>query len=718
MADTPVVPEPREPARNRRRRLGEMLVDAGILGPDQIEEALRRQKAEKGTRLGRLIVDLGFATETQICEVIADQLRIPAADMVAVDVPEDVLARVTRDMALKHTCLPWFVEGRDLYLIMGDPTNLAAADAVAFHCGLRIKPVVAPESEVLAAINRFYAGEEQSLAQFDNLDLADQLTMVAEQDIDLGEEDAAQAAMASAPLVKLVNAMLADAIQAGASDIHVEPHTKGVDLRYRVDGLLRKVMTMPRRVQTKVVSRIKIMAHLDISEKRRPQDGRTFVRVGSRGFDIRVSTLPTADGEKVVMRVLSPERVVTLDDLGFAPALLGQFKEALSRPQGMILVTGPTGSGKTSTLYAALGFLRSETTNIVTVEDPVEYRLPGISQVAVSDRAGLTFAAALRSILRQDPDVVMVGEIRDLETAQIAFQAAQTGHLVLSTLHTNDAAAAVTRLVEMGVPAYVVASSLLAVLAQRLVRRRCTCPAEASGPLKGCERCRYSGYRGRVGVYELMRMTPRARSVVLARGSEDVLRRASGAGGMTSMYQDGLAKVAQGMTTAEEVKRVVPPDDLEDDEASGQEEPPPIPLPSALSADAASRRQRVLVVDDDANLREVLADLLRAENFDVDLAADGEEALSLLHRNRPGLILTDMHMPRLDGLGLLRRVRADLATSQVPVIFLTIEGDGESEARLLDAGADDFVTKPLQRAPLLGRIRRAMVRAHLLRTGA
>jgi type IV pilus assembly protein PilB len=693
-----------------------MLLEAGVVSPDQLEEALKRQKAEKGTRLGRLLVDLGFATEIQICEVIADQLRIPAADLVAVDVAEDVLAKVSRELAVKHTCLPWFVEGRDLYLIMADPTNVSSADAVAFHSGLKVKPVVAPESEVIAAIGRFYAAEEQSLAQFDNLDLADQLSVVADQDVDLGEEDAAQAAMASAPLVKLVNAMLADAIQAGASDIHVEPHAKGVDLRYRVDGLLRKVMTMPRRVQTKVVSRIKIMAHMDISERRRPQDGRTFVRVGSRGFDLRVSTLPTADGEKVVMRVLAPDRVVTLEDLGIAPALLAQFRDSLERPQGMILVTGPTGSGKSSTLYAGLNFLRSEKTNIVTVEDPVEYRLPGINQVAVSDRTGLTFAAALRSILRQDPDVVMVGEIRDLETAQIAFQAAQTGHLVLSTLHTNDAAGAVTRLVEMGLPAYVVASSLLAVLAQRLVRRRCSCPADAKGDLPGCDKCRFTGFRGRIGVYELMRLTPRVRSIVLARGSEDILRRAAGAGGMVTMFQDGMAKVAQGVTTAAEVKRVVPPYDIDD---TDDEEAAAVPLPASLSRDAtAPRPQRILVVDDDEALREVLRDILQSENYEVDLAGDGEEALRRLTRNRPDLVITDLNMPTMDGLGLLRRIRADLSTCQLPVIFLTVGGDAEVEARALDSGADDYVSKPLQRAPLLGRIRRALVRGHLLRSGA
>src|SRR3989442_4363484 len=448
-------PSPSPGPRPRRQRLGEILVAQGIINEDQLTEVLTRQKAEKGSRMGRLLVDLGHCTETQICEVVAEQLRLPAADMGGVDVPNEVLALVNRELAMKHACLPWFVEGRDLYLIMADPTNVAAADAIAFHTSLKVKPVVAPESEVVAAVERFYAAEEESLAQFEHLDLADQLSVVSEQESEGAGEEDVEAAALGLPLVKLVNAILADAIRAGASDIHIEPQQKGVDLRYRVDGLLRKVMTMPKRVQAKVASRIKIMSHMDISERRKPQDGRTFLRVGGRSFDMRVSSLPTADGEKIVLRILAQDRAtVALESLGFDEGLLVSLKELLRRPQGMILVTGPTGSGKTSTLYAALKLLKSETTNIVTVEDPVEYRLSGISQVAVSERAGMTFAAGLRSILRQDPDVVMVGEIRDLETAQIAFQAAQTGRLVLSTLHTNDAPSALTRLVEMGVPAY------------------------------------------------------------------------------------------------------------------------------------------------------------------------------------------------------------------------------------------------------------------------
>jgi type IV pilus assembly protein PilB len=710
-------PSPSPGPRPRRQRLGEILVAQGIINEDQLTEVLTRQKAEKGSRMGRLLVDLGHCTEAQICEVVAEQLRIPAADMVAVDVPNDVLALVSRELAMKHACLPWFVEGRDLYLIMADPTNVAAADAIAFHTSLKVKPVVAPESEVVAALERFYAAEEESLAQFEHLDLADQLSVVTEQEIEGSGEEDPEAAALGAPLVKLVNAILADAIRAGASDIHIEPQQKGVDLRYRVDGLLRKVMTMPKRVQSKVASRVKIMSHMDISERRKPQDGRTFLRVGGRSFDMRVSSLPTADGEKIVLRILAQDRAtVALENLGFDEGLLASLKELLRRPQGMILVTGPTGSGKTSTLYAALNLLKSETTNIVTVEDPVEYRLSGISQVAVSDKAGMTFAAGLRSILRQDPDVVMVGEIRDLETAQIAFQAAQTGHLVLSTLHTNDAPSAVTRLVEMGVPAYVVASSLVAVLAQRLVRQLCSCKTtqpDGTAVPKGCDQCRFSGFAGRIGVYELMRLTPRVRSVLLTRAEDDVVRRAARATGMTSMFQDGMAKAGRGLTVPAEVRRVVPPDEAESEDTAEATS-----VPAALSREVRSPRpSRILVVDDDAALREMLREILADEHYDVVLAEDGNAGLAAVHREKPDLVITDLQMPGLDGLGLLRKLRRDLATCQIPVIFLTVIESLDSEARALDLGADDYLGKPVERSRLLGRVRRALLRAHLMGAG-
>jgi type IV pilus assembly protein PilB len=709
--------------RARRRPLGEMLVGQGIITEAQLAEVLDLQRKERGTRVGRILLDLGYATEVQICEVVAEQLQIPAADLVAVDVPNEVLALVPRDLAAKHVCLPWFVDGRELYLIMADPTNIAAADAIAFRTGHKVKPVVAPESEILLAQQRFYAAEESSLAQFESLDLAEQLQVA----VDVNESEAAteedvEKASVGAPLVKLVNAILADAIRAGASDIHIEPQEKGLNLRYRVDGLLRPVMTMPKRIQMRVISRIKVTAHMDISERRKPQDGRTRVIVAGRPYDLRVSTLPTADGEKIVIRILVQDRAkVSLEDLGFEPDVLAAFKEVLRRPQGMVLVTGPTGSGKTSTLYAALNFLKSETTNIVTVEDPVEYRLAGINQVAVSEKSGLTFAAGLRSILRQDPNVVMVGEIRDTETAQVAFQAAQTGHLVLSTLHTNDAASAVTRLVEMGVPAYLVASSVIAVQAQRLVRRLCGCRernADGTASPRGCDDCRGSGFKGRTAVYELMRLTSRVRSVLLTRAADDLVRRAARASGMRTMFMDGKLKVGRGVTVIEEVLRVVPPDEADDTEetplgAGGVE----TLVPAALSSEVRrARRTKILVVEDDPGMLEVLVDILTREEYEVVTATDGREARARLYGDSPDLVLTDMHLPGMDGLELLERIRGDLSTRNIPVVFLTGIQSPDAKVQAYDLGADDYIGKPVQEKMLLSRLRRSIVRAHLLRS--
>jgi type IV pilus assembly protein PilB len=461
------------------------------------------------------------------------------------------------------------LDGRDLRVIMADPTDVAAMDAIRFRTGLRVKPVVGPESDVVAAIERAY-NQDVVDGVYEQFQLTDHLAMIDESEQDplaTSDEDLQKAAL-SAPVTKLVNAIFADAIRAKASDIHIEPQQKGTTLRYRIDGALRHIMTMPKRAHPRVVSRIKIAAHMDIAERRLPQDGRTRVVVSGETFDLRISTLPTADGEKVVIRILARNRAnITLDSMGFEPDTLATLKTLLRRPQGMILVTGPTGSGKTSTLYAALNYLTCETTNIVTIEDPVEYRLPGINQVAVSEKAGLTFAAGLRSILRQDPNIVMIGEIRDEETAHVAFHAAQTGHMVLSTLHTNDAPSTVARLVEIGIPAYLVASSVVAVVAQRLVRTLCSCknvlPDGRAEPA-GCDACRDSGYRGRMAIHELLRLTPRVRSVLMANASTDALRQAALVSGMRTMFEDGERKVARGLTTVAELERVIPPPELDD----------------------------------------------------------------------------------------------------------------------------------------------------------
>jgi len=565
-APTEALPPPS--SRERAQRIGDMLVEQGLISVEQLEEALTLQKQRK-VRVGRLFVELGFVTEVQLAELVADQLRVPCMDASAVTIAPDALRCVPQDLAVQHRCLPWRLEGRELFLLMADPTDLAAIDAIAFKSGQRIRPVVLPDHQITAAIEKHYGVKaEDALEYFDHVDLLDQLSVVDDIDVD-DVEDLSKAALAT-PVVRLVNAIFIDAIRAGASDIHIEPQLKGVDMRYRVDGALRRVMNIPKRSQAKIVSRIKIAAHLDIAERRRPQDGRLRISLNGSAFDMRVSTLPTADGEKVVVRILASNRArTTLADLGFEEELLAQFTRLLRRPQGLILVTGPTGSGKTSTLYAALNYLRGETTNIVTIEDPIEYRLEGVNQVAVNEKAGLTFAEGLRSILRQDPDVLMVGEIRDRETAEIAFQAAQTGHLVLATLHTNDAPSAVTRLLNMGVPGYLITASLLGVQAQRLVRTICACrrgvSAAAPEPATPCPVCRGIGLHGRTAIHELMRMTPQLRSLLMQVVSSDDLRLAAEAAGMRSLYANGLQKVHAGVTTMDELLRVAaPPDDGEE----------------------------------------------------------------------------------------------------------------------------------------------------------
>jgi type IV pilus assembly protein PilB len=575
----------------RRRFLGEMLVQQGIISNDQLQEVLKLQEAEKGARIGRLLIDHAYVTETQLAELIADQLRIPCVDVSAVTIAPEILKLLPRELAVKHLCLPWFKERRQVGLVMADPTNVAAIDAVGFALGMTVQPLVAAETQVVAALARYYGADELAssvVTTFEQIDLASQLALVDEIEPDRHVDPVdAMTAANTGPVIKLVNGILADAIHADASDIHIEPQEKGVALRYRVDGALRHVMTMPKRAQLKIASRVKIMAHMDIAERRKPQDGRMRLVLDGEVYNLRVSTLPTADGEKLVIRILVQNRAHgKLEDLGFAPDVLASLKELLRRPQGIILVTGPTGSGKTSTLYAALNVLRDETRNIVTIEDPIEYRLPGVTQVAVAEKAGLTFAAGLRSILRQDPDIVMVGEIRDPETAKVAFQAAQTGHLVLATLHTNDAASAVTRLLEMGVPAYLVASSVIAVQAQRLVRRYCACRGAVSGSARGtigCEGCRSTGLRGRIGIFELLRVTPKVRAVLLSGGSDDDIRAAAVASGMRTMFEDGKLKVEQGLTDMAEVLRVVLPPE-EQAEAAFQN----APLPAAQAQGEAA----------------------------------------------------------------------------------------------------------------------------------
>jgi type IV pilus assembly protein PilB len=595
-------------------KLGEILVRENILTPQQLREALDYQR-EHGGRLGFNLVKLGLVSDDMVTAVLSRQYGVPSVNLDLFDVDASVIRLIPREVADKYSVLPLSRVGATLTLAMVDPTNVFAMDDIKFMTGLNIEPVVVSEAGVQEAIEQYYGGTREielasmveatlagtngnghangngngfamaadavSLAQLDfDQEASDDVEVIDEDD----EIDVSSLARMSedAPVVRLVNVLLVDALQRGASDIHIEPYEKEMRIRFRIDGVLYDVMHPPLRLRDALISRIKIMSKLDISEKRLPQDGRIKIKLRSEGrsreLDFRVSTLPTLFGEKVVMRLLDKEKLMLdMTKLGFEPESLVKFKRNIERPYGMVLVTGPTGSGKTNTLYSALQSLNTTETNIMTAEDPVEFNLVGINQVQMKEQIGLNFAAALRSFLRQDPNIVLVGEIRDFETAEIAIKAALTGHLVLSTLHTNDAPSTISRLMNMGIEPFLVATSVNLIQAQRLIRRVCTeckeavpTPAEALVEIgftpdeardlkiykgRGCGKCNNTGYKGRVGLYEVMEITDDIRELILIGASALELRKRAVENGMLTLRASGLVKIRNGVTTIEEVVR-------------------------------------------------------------------------------------------------------------------------------------------------------------------
>jgi type IV pilus assembly protein PilB len=562
-------------------RLGDRLVAEKLISTDQLQKALAEQKGS-AEKLGSILVRLNFITEDSLVSFLSKQYAIPAITVAQVDPDPDVLKLVPEQIAKKHGVLPIKRMGNTLTLAMADPTNVFALDDVGFMTGLQIQPVVASEAAIRKAFERLYETGASVTDMMSELEEADTDVEVVEG----GEETFSKAdifdlkeSADEAPVVRLINMILTDAIRRGASDIHLEPYEKVFRVRFRIDGVLHEIMTPPKRLEAALTSRVKIMATLDIAERRLPQDGRIKLRYHQREIDFRVSTLPTIFGEKTVMRILDKEALqLDLSALGFDPWSLEQFTKAIHSPYGMILITGPTGSGKTTTLYSAIHTINSPDINIMTAEDPVEYNLKGVNQVQVNDEIGRTFAACLRSFLRQDPDVILVGETRDLETAQIGIRAALTGHLVLTTLHTNDCPSTPARLLDMGIPPFLVSSSMQLILAQRLGRRVCRdCrePYEASeeslvpyghvpqglGTInfykgKGCQTCNFTGMKGRVAIYEVMPVSTELRDLILRNATTNEIRDVAASQGMKTLRQNALQKVIDGVTTVEEVLRV------------------------------------------------------------------------------------------------------------------------------------------------------------------
>ncbi len=541
----------------------------GLVTDEQLTAALERHQ-ETRKRLGQVLLDEGTVTQLDLTKALAQKFGVSFLDLTETRFDSAATAYIDEKLARRYGAVPVrFLDENTLLVAMIDPQNLPAQEDLAIITGFPIQPAIASEEDVFGAIARIYRERAEVGQTEDGVEAEESVTDIR----DATEE---------APIIKLVNSVIAQSVDDAASDIHFEPQAKDLVVRFRIDGVLHEIMSIPRRMQSGVLSRLKIMADLDIAERRVPQDGRIGLMVGGKPIDMRVATLPTVYGEKVVMRLLDKSNVMLdLEQLGFAEKALKRFRKSFTKPYGAILVTGPTGSGKSTTLYAALNILNNPEKNIITVEDPVEYRLTGINQVQVNTRAGMTFAAALRSILRCDPDIVMVGEIRDRETALIAIESALTGHLVLSTLHTNDAPGALSRLTEMGIEPFLTSSAVDAVLAQRLARRLCSqCkePYTATREMlrkndfppevcdrddvvlhraKGCSRCNNTGYKGRLGLYEVMIVSEAIRRLTVERKSADEIGRVAAAEGMKSLREDGIDKVLQGMTSVEEIARVI-----------------------------------------------------------------------------------------------------------------------------------------------------------------
>jgi type IV pilus assembly protein PilB len=569
-------------------KLGEILLKENLITPDQLKQALDHQKANGG-RLGNSLVKLGFLNDDEVTAVLSRQYGVPSINLAYFEVDPNVTKLIPMDTATKYQVLPLSRVGSSLTLAMVDPTNVFAMDDIKFMTGFNIEPVVASEAAIAEAIRKQYGSVEEAerkkeleeIVSFIDEGQTETLELQADEEGALNLEQLEKAAE-EAPVIKLVNYILTDAVKRGASDIHMEPYEKEYRIRYRIDGILQNMMNPPFKLRDAVISRVKIMAKLDISEKRLPQDGRIMIKMMKDGrkkaLDFRVSVLPTLHGEKIVMRLLDKENLrLDMTKLGFEQESLDKFTKAIFKPYGMVLVTGPTGSGKTNTLYSSISQLNKPDTNIITAEDPVEFQLPGINQVQMKDQIGLNFAAALRSFLRQDPNIILVGEIRDFETAEIAIKAALTGHLVLSTLHTNDAPSTISRLMNMGIEPFLVATSVHLICAQRLVRRICQecktledispqllldagyTPEEVKTVKvykgAGCPACGNKGYKGRCGLYEVLEITDELRELILVGASALELRKKAIEQGMISLRKSGLIKVAQGMTTLEEVYR-------------------------------------------------------------------------------------------------------------------------------------------------------------------
>jgi type IV pilus assembly protein PilB len=687
--------------KNQKKKLSTILVEAGVVTREQVETALTLQRTSN-KRIGKILIELGHVTEEQIAHALSTQFSLPLVNWKSVKVEKELLLLVPRAVAEKKQVFPLELKENELLVAMSDPLDLGAIDYISFRNGLRTRVSVSTESGILDAIEKHYGSSGlldnilQDIPDYENVEFVKERTI---EDLEEASAESLIKLSEAAPVVKLVTTILVDAVKSRASDVHIEPREKYVQVRYRIDGELRDIYKYPGHLHAPVTSRVKIISHMDITIRMRPQDGRSTLRVEGKDIDLRVSTLPAVTGETIVIRLLDrSNRLLNINSLGIPDAQFKQLTKLIANPQGMILITGPTGSGKTTSLYAILQQLRSETDNIISIENPVEYKIPGITQVQVNETTGLTFPVALRSILRQDPDIIMVGEIRDLETAEIALRASITGHLVFSTVHTNDTVSSIPRLLDIGIPHYLINAGVTGILAQRLVRRICqNCKTEVAPPEialvndypplescfegVGCRECQYTGYHGQIGAFEFLELTSKFREAVTDFAREDTLWEVARANGTSTLFEDAWEKVKNGITTVDEVIGKI--------------------HYKSFEAPAKKRKTKTLLFNISGKDSALIKRILQAQGYPV-LSASGDDVSGAAIRYNPDLIIVDGAQ---DGFGFLKQLRSDVRGALTPVFALLDSSDKKKEALGSQMGVKGFLHRPITSEKLMKTLR-------------
>ncbi|KAA3617275.1 MAG: type II/IV secretion system protein [Calditrichaeota bacterium] len=731
--------------------LAKALVYYQIIDQSLYEELVFRNSDEKF--FAKILTDNDYLNDKEIRQFVKLALQIPTINLDKIDAEKDVLEAIPEELCLRYNLLALQMDKTHIAVAFSNPFNLDAENEIEYLTRKYVKKFYAPHEIIKQKINEYYA-PEKIITSFVNTGKDVDIKFSGDSNLDK-----------NSPVVKLVNQIIWDSISKKASDIHIEPKENSIQVRFRVDGVLRNELEVPRSIHSALASRIKIISNLNIAETRKPQDGKAKVMIEETDIDLRVSILPTSFGEKIVIRILDKRNAtVSLDKMGIVGYNREQLEKCFQLKQGMVLVTGPTGSGKSTTLYAAINRIRSTTNNILTIEDPIEYMFDGINQVQVNERAGVTFASALRSFLRQDPDVILVGEIRDKETAEISIQASLTGHLVLSTLHTNDTFTTITRLKDMGVDKFKITEALEAVIAQRLVRKLCShckVPVDKKNideklykilnklsddpqvfEPKGCAKCGFAGYSGRIGVYEILMLDTMLKDMVANDASLQLMRKTAKINGFRNLFEDAMRLVGDGITDYDEIVRVINPVMQRKEEAQPPEQASPKTIqpqngdslkielsgnsekaevkvegsgPATETVDTSSKPARILITDDSDQTRLMVTKIIqKMSKWETLEARDGEEALKIIHQDKPDLLVLDIMMPNMDGYEVLQEIKSNPELENIPVLIFSALKTQKSEQKVYELGADGFIVKPIDPKRMIEQISKVLERKKII----